>query len=54
MNNYWDIDVSLIQGLMVGIEFPPLMEIDEDVTFCCALDLGIIRVVFVRWKGQDF
>lgn len=50
MNN---LDISLINGVMVGIEFPPLMELDEDVKFAMCLDLFIVRIVFIRWNKAD-
>jgi hypothetical protein len=38
---------------MFGLEFPPLMEVEKDVTFAMCLDLLIVRIVFIRWKEAD-
>jgi hypothetical protein len=50
MSGKWDIDISWITGLMLGLEFPALMEIMEDVEFAAVIDLFIVRIAFVRWK----
>jgi len=36
--------INLITGFSIGIEFPHLTK----TLFSCALDLGIIRFVFIR------
>lgn len=47
------IDWSWITGMMVGIEFPSVKEIDEDLLFCMALDLLIVRVVVMKWASAQ-
>jgi hypothetical protein len=53
LNSETEIDIGLIQGVMFGIEFPPLMEVDPDVKFAMAIDIGIVRVTVIRWKIVD-
>lgn len=48
-----EINLGLINGLMFGIEFPPVNEIDEDLTFAVAIDLAIVRVMILRWKTAE-
>jgi hypothetical protein len=50
MNAEWEIEGSLITGLMFGIEFPPVDEINEDMRFAMVIDIGIVRLTIVRWK----
>jgi hypothetical protein len=50
MNSALEFEVSLITGLMFGIEFPAPEELDEDLAFAMALDLGIVRIVMLKWK----
>lgn len=49
----FELNIDLITGLMLGIEFPPPEEIDEDLTFCMAIDLFIVRLVLLKWKPED-
>jgi hypothetical protein len=53
MNGFWDLSVSWLQGVMVGIEFPPLMEIDEDVAFVMCVDLFIVRLLLIKWRTSN-
>ena len=47
----WEVDLSLVNGMMVGIEFPPVVESgEEDMLFACMIDLFIIRIVFIKWQ----
>ena len=50
MNAEWEIGVSLITGLMFGLEFPNTDDVGEDVAFSVVLDLGILRIVVIRWN----
>jgi hypothetical protein len=45
-----EISLDFITGLMFGIEFPDVSEIDEDITWAMAIDLLVVRVMVVRWK----
>lgn len=49
----FEVDFNFITGLSFGIEFPPLMEINEDILFAMAIDLGIFRFVVTKWKQAD-
>lgn len=46
----FDLGISLVQGLMLGIEFPPLMEIDGDIQFAMVVDILVFRLTLVKWK----
>lgn len=48
-----EIAVDWITGLSVGLEFPPVKDIDEDLKFAMNIDLFIFRVVFLIWKRED-
>lgn len=48
--NMWQLSAIVIQGLMFGIEFPPLMEIDDEIQFAVVLDVGFIRLGAVKYK----
>jgi hypothetical protein len=47
-----EISVDFITGLMFGIEFPDVSEIDEDLSWAMALDLFVVRVMVVKWKKE--
>jgi hypothetical protein len=48
-----EISLDFITGLMFGIEFPDVSEIDEDITWAMAIDLFIVRVMVVSWKTAE-
>jgi hypothetical protein len=50
--NMTEISVDFITGLMFGIEFPDVSEIDEDLSWAMALDLFVVRVMVVKWKKE--
>lgn len=39
-------------GFQVGLEFPPVDEINLDMKFAVTVCLGILRLTFVLWKVQ--
>lgn len=47
-----EFSIDFITGFMVGIEFPPVEEIDEDLKFAVVVTLGIFRIVFTMWKSE--
>lgn len=48
-----DIRLDFLCGMMLGIEFPPVAEIDEDLRFAMVIDLLILRISFLGWKTEE-
>ena len=49
----YEMNIDLLTGVMLGIEFPSPKDIDEDLLFACVLDLFIFRFVFLKWKASE-
>lgn len=53
----FEINVDLITGVMLGIEFPPVEgvvnEDEEDLQFCMVIDLLVFRVMVTKWKEAE-
>lgn len=46
-----ELSVDLVNGMMLGIEFPSAEDLDEpDLKFAVVLDLLIVRVILLVWN----
>lgn len=48
-----EFNLDFITGVMVGIEFPNLSEVNEDIEFAMVIDLLILRFQFIKWKTAE-
>jgi len=46
----WTLDLSFIKGVMFGIEY---YEDLEDEMFYVVFDLGILRLLYIRYTGEE-
>ena len=49
-----ELHFGWITGLMFGIEFNSIDEIDNDLQFAMTIDLGIVRFVLMVWKIEEW
>lgn len=53
----FEVNVDLITGVMLGIEFPPVEDIvneeNNDLQFCMVIDLFIFRFMLAKWKEAE-
>lgn len=48
-----ELHFGWITGLMFGLEFNDVSDINEDLSFAMTMDLGIIRLVLMIWKTEE-
>lgn len=49
----YSFDHDWLMGVQLGVEFPPVAEIDPDMKFAVSISLFIVRLTFVLWKTGE-
>ncbi len=49
----FSVALGFVNGMMLGIEFPPINEEDsKEVGFVMVIDLLILRFILTKWKPE--
>jgi hypothetical protein len=49
----FELSLNFITGMMFGLEFVNPNEISEDLDFLMVVDLGILRIMIMKWNKED-